>query len=196
MASYIINFLISSVLLYKYSTLFGIVFISALILPFPVNTLLMAVGSLIPQGYFHFTSALAVALIANVLGDCAGYALTKLYGRQVIRKLKLNNVAYFVNLEKYVRRHERMAVFLTRFVTSLGSIVNFLCGLVDVPFQIFLIYDVLGNLINAVFFLVLGYFVRDYWETLSGFVGGIGGICIIVLIALATWRIQVERNRA
>ena len=59
--------------MYRYTTLFTLIFLSAVIVPLPANTVLLAVGAFITQGYFDFGWAAIVALIANVLGDSVGY---------------------------------------------------------------------------------------------------------------------------
>jgi len=180
-------FILASLLVYRYSMLFGVIFISAIIVPIPANTVLLAIGSFVAQGYFDFAKVVMVSLVANVLGDTVGYFITYLFGHPVARKLRFREHTFFNRLKRYVKSHPISTVFLTRFVTSLGSIVNFMAGLAPIPFSTFIVYDVIGNLINLLFFLYVGVLVGNYWERFSdifSWAGGIlgAGIVLVVLI--------------
>ena len=75
--------LLSFLLLYKYWALFAVIFVAAVLVPLPTNSVLLAAGAFASQGYFSFWLSLAVAVGANIAGDCFDYFLARRYGRRV-----------------------------------------------------------------------------------------------------------------
>lgn len=182
--------LLSYVLLYKYVALFIIVYLGAIIVPWPVNAMLTAVGAFSSQGYFNFWISLAVAVIANTLGDCTDYAITRVWGDWVIKKLRIDRVRFFVRLREELRTDAAITVFITRFAGSLSSITNFLAGWAGVPFGLFLFYDFLGNFIEPGAALLIGYAVGNYWSDFSGLFGTITAIVAVGIIIFVLLRMQ------
>jgi len=182
--------LLSFVLLYKYVALFLIVYSGAIIVPFPVNAMLLAVGAFASQGYFSFSGSVAVAVIANTLGDLTDYASTRKWGDWIIRKLRINRVAFFEHLAEEFRTDAAITVFMTRFTGSMSSIANFLAGLVKVPLKTFFFYDLIGNIIEPSVALTIGYVVGNYWDDFSGFFGIVTGIVAVSVVIFVLLRIR------
>ncbi len=182
--------LLSFLLLYKYIALFAIVYITAVLVPLPTNTMLLAVGAFSSQGYFNFWISLAAAVVANTLGDLTGYAVTRRYGERVIHALKLNRLRFFSQLREELRTDAAVTVFMTRFAGWLSSATNFLAGLVGVPFLTFLWCDLLGNIIEPGAALVIGYAVGNYWNDFSGSFELIAGVVAVSVIIFVLARIH------
>ncbi len=179
--------ILSYVLLYKYVAIFLIVYSGAVIIPWPANAMLLAVGAFASQGFFSFWISLAVAVVANTLGDLTDYALTRKFGEPFLRKFKLDKVRFFIRLKEELVTDAAVTVFITRFAGSLSSITNFLAGLVEVPFWTFLWFDLLGNIVEPFGALALGYAVGNYWSDFSNLLSLIAGIAAagILLFVLA-----------
>jgi membrane protein DedA with SNARE-associated domain len=182
--------LLSWLLLYKYIALFGIVYISALILPLPANATLLAVGAFSSQHYFNFWLSLAIAVIANTLGDLTGYFITRRWGSAVTHALRLDKFRFFNQLAEEFRTDAAITVFMTRFASSLSTISNFLAGLVEVPFGTFLLYDFIGNFIEPGAALGIGYLVGDYWNNFSGTFETVTSIVAVVVVIFVLARIS------
>jgi membrane-associated protein len=192
----ILNSLLSYVLLYRYWTIGIVVYSSALILPLPANAMLLAVGAFSSQGYFNFWIALTIAVIANTLGDLSGYAITRKYGEQVIRLLRLDRVKFFTQLREELRTDAAITVFTTRFASSLSVIGNFLAGLVKVPFKTFLVNDFLGNIIEPFAVLSLGYLVGNYWNDFSSLlelIAAIVAVGVVMFILIRMYRRMMRK---
>jgi membrane protein DedA with SNARE-associated domain len=179
---YLLTSLLSFVLLYKYVAIFVIVFLSGLILPLPSNTLLLAAGAFASQGYMSAGWVFAVALISNVLGDSLGWALTRFWGTRFVTREHIRRFKAVAKTEQFVREHVRMAIIVTRFIGTPGSIVNFLCGLSGVPYRRFVIYDIIGNATDTAFFVVLGYALGNFSENFSNIAQLTGWIVLVVLL--------------
>jgi len=71
-------------LIYKYAAIFTIAFFGAIILPLPVNAMLLAIGAFSSQGYLIYGGSLTAAVTGNVLGDVTDYLATRKYGEIII----------------------------------------------------------------------------------------------------------------
>lgn len=191
--SYFLAPLLSYVLLYKYAMLFAVVFSAAVVLPLPVNTLMVAVGAFASQGYFSFSLSLAVAVAANAAGDLVDYLIVRRYKRLPFLR-KRERSPWIVRLEGYVRTHAGFTVFVTRFVGSVSVVTNALAALAGVSVGTFLVFDVLGNL--ADFFVVtsFGFLVGSYWEQYSGLMSTVGAILLVSLVLFLAAKAVARRR--
>jgi membrane protein DedA with SNARE-associated domain len=187
--------LLSYLLLYKYVALFVVVYSVAVILPLPSNVMLLAVGAFSSQGYFSFWLSLAVAVVANTLGDLTDYVIARKYGDAVVRTLRLNKFAFFLQLEKELRTDAAITVFTTRFAGILSTPASFLAGVAKVPLGTFLWCDVLGNVIEPFVALSLGYLAGDYWTDFSGPLSLIAGIVAVGVVLFVLVRIYRRMER-
>ena len=191
----VLNWLLSSLLLYRYPALFLIEYTGAIIIPWPVNVLLLAVGAFASHGYFDVWTALAVAVTGNCAGDLTDYFLTRRYGEPVIRFFRLHRLRFFAPLQEEFRADAAITVFTTRFAGSLSSVANFIAGLVQVPFATFFIWDLIGNIIEPAAALGLGYAVGDYWNDLSDIFDLFAAIAATAIILFILIRISRRMQR-
>jgi membrane protein DedA with SNARE-associated domain len=186
----LLNPLLSYLLLYKYITLALVVYIGAVGAPLPVNAMLLALGAFASQGYFSFWLSLLVSVVFNTFGDLTGYGLAKKFGTRVIDALHIKKAQFFKNLEEELHTDAAVTVFITRFAGSLSSIANILAGMANVPLLTFLIYDFLGNVIEPLAALSLGYLVGNYWSDFSSFFSIGAGLFAVGIIMFVLIRMQ------
>jgi membrane-associated protein len=180
--NFILSTLLSYLLLYKYATIFVVVFAAAIIVPVPDSTMLVATGAFASQGYFSLSLALIVALVANILGDLVDYTLTYRWGFKIIKEHHIRKMPYFNKVEHFIRTNAGMAIFISRFVGTVGPLVNFLSGLANIPLSKFFFFDVVGNAVDIAGLLVAGYILGQYWQDFSGFVGLVGWIIVVAVV--------------
>jgi len=187
--------LLSFLLLYKYWALLALGFSAAVILPIPMNTVLLASGAFASQGYFNLYVSLAVSLAANIAGDCFGYSLARAYGRRALKMLRIRQPRSVQRFEGYIKGHPASTIFLTRFVGALGSLANLFAGFSGMSFGAFLLYDVLGNIVSIGGVVYAGYFLGIHWQDFTGFFGVIGWVVfgLFACTALILWYIRRGR---
>jgi len=185
----LLNPILSYVLLYKYAAIFFLAYTGAIIIPWPVNALLLAVGAFASQGYISFWISLVVAVIANTLGDLTDYAIARKFGTFLIRRFKMDKIRFFIRLKEELITDAAITVFMTRFAGSLSSLSNFLAGLVEVPFMTFLSFDLLGNIVEPFVALTLGYAVGNYWSDFSNLLSLTAGIIAAAVLLFVLARI-------
>jgi membrane-associated protein len=171
--STLVTFFFNYLVLYRYVTLFAIVFLAGLCVPIPMNILLMGVGALSVEGHFNFSTALLLAVIANVSGDITAFLFFRKYGQDILREKFIHKYPFFLRLEEHFIDHTYLSIFISRIVGIFGTPVNFLSGITKVNPFVFFTFDLMGNLVFVFLFLRLGYFVGEEWVVISKFVGSI-----------------------
>ncbi|HUC31200.1 MAG TPA: VTT domain-containing protein [Candidatus Paceibacterota bacterium] len=187
--------ILSYVLLYKYIAIFFVVYTGAVIVPWPANAMLLAVGAFASQGFISFWISLAVAVIANCLGDYTGYWVARRFGARFIHKFKIDKVRFFIRLKEELVTDAGVTLFITRFAGSLSSITNFLAGFVEVPFMTFVWPDLLGNFIEPGVALTLGYIVGNYWSDFSNFLSLLAALVAAAALLFILTRIYRRMMR-
>jgi len=185
--------LLGSVREHRYLALFAISYIAAFALPLPSISVLMAAAFAARTGEFDLGAVMLVGIAGTVAGDNLGYWLARRYGEGSLRWFGLGKAldsAAAASLKARVRRYPVATVFLTRFTTSIASMTNLLAGLVKLPYEKFLLYDILGSGIFVIAGCALGAFGGEQWEHLHKLFGrtglAIGGT--ILIAAILFWR--------
>ncbi len=192
--NFILSGLLSFLLVYKYPALFFIVLLSAIFLPLPIDTTLVAVGAFASQGYFSAVIAYTAAFLGNVIGDITSYVIWRRYGRALIREKYAKKYKFFSRLEEYVKKYASPTVFASRFVGVFGPIVNFLCGYGRVSFQAFLVGSISGNAVDTIWPIALGYVVGSSWENFSSLVGIFGAVIALLAITGTLVRVYLGKK--
>jgi len=190
--------ILSYVLLYKYIAIFFVVYTGAVIIPWPANAMLLAVGAFASQGFIGFWTSLAVAVVANCLGDLTDYGIARKFGERFIHRLKIDKVRFFYPLEKKSfitdARGDRLLSPDSRDRWS--SIANFLAGFVEVPFMTFLWFDFLGNVIEPFGALTLGYavgIIGVIFPNLLSLIAGIFAAAILLFVLARIYRRMMRK---
>lgn len=192
----ITTLILSYLLLYKYLALFIVVLLVAIALPLPANVFLLAAGAFSSLGYMNAPIALAVVLVANVLGDVIDFLLARWIGPKIIRFFKISDHHTLVRIQKQLREHAPSTIFLSRFVGPLDLIVSLSSGIAEVKFTTFLLYDFLGNTLSNVAVMAVGYFAGISWQSFSGTVDLISGIGLVVVIIILIIIYFVRKKKA
>jgi len=191
----VINFTLKYLLLYRYTTLFIIVFLGGLFVPIPTNILLMAIGALTIEGDFNFYTALIVGSLANLLGDLVAVLIFRKWGHAILRDQFVEKYSFFMRLEEFFSKHINISVFGSRIIGIFGTPVNFLAGYMKVSMARFAIVDYIGNFIFVLLFLSLGFWAGDRWIRISDFVStALSIIAVVLLVSILTllWKTRTK----
>ena len=194
--SFILETLVPLVLVYKYWALFLVCFFASLALPLPAATSLVAMSVFSASGYVNLSCTLLAAFVGYVLGDCLGFFLARYYGPRVLKIKGLRRIAeyrYYLEAEQYVKKHPRLTIFLSRFVTVAGPVVNILAGLSDISFKKFLVYDVVGEGLDVLLFGLGGYFFGDQLQSYGSSLT-LAEFAIVILTFLTYWFFTSRRK--
>jgi len=125
-------------------------------------------------------------VLCAIIGDSVGYAIGDKWGHQLLRlgplKKREKGIAAALDL---LRRRGAVAVFVGRFSAFLRAVVPGLAGMSKMRYRTFLPANALGGLCWGTLFVLLGYFVGQSVEKVSGYASdAVFGIIVIVLVVL------------
>lgn len=132
---------------YGYGALFSVLFAESFGLPFAGETFLVASSFLASQGQMRIDWVAAVAIVAAVLGDNAGYGigrwggprLTVRYGTRIgITPERL------AKTERFFARFGPEVVIVARFIPVLRQLNGVVAGSALMPWKRFLVYNTMG----------------------------------------------------
>ena len=184
---YFLTSFFNFVLLYKYTALFLIGYVAALVIPIPASSSLATAGAFASQGYLNIFAVLGVALAANVAGDATGFLLARRYGEEVLAKIgfrRLLGSREYHRFKDYMQDYPQSVIFFSRFLTEVGPAVNLLSGLAKVSYRKYFTFEVLGETCYVLAYGLVGYFLGTRWENNLRFftIAGITIVSIGVII--------------
>jgi membrane protein DedA with SNARE-associated domain len=141
---------------------------------------------------------LALSAAGAVLGDNVGYAAGRWGGRRLTRRLGglVGGEKKVEEGEGWIRRRGGAGVFLSRWLlTPLGPVVNLTAGATGYPWPLFLLYDVLGEALWVVLYVLLGKFFSDRVQALSDLLGDLTWAVLGLVAATALGLMLYRRMR-
>lgn len=195
------DYVLSTLGVYGLPVLFGVLLIGCIGVPMPASLLLLAAGSFTEQGEMSLWPVVGLSAAGAIFGDNVGYALGRWGGRRVSGLLSrlIGGEQRLREAENWLRRREGAAVFFSRWLlTPLGPVVNITSGLTRYSWPRFLLYDVLGEVLWVVLYVMLGRFfsdrVQEMGELMGDFVWMIVGLLVVVVLGWKLW--HYFRSRA
>ncbi len=183
------DYLLSTLGVYGLPMLFATLVFSSIGVPIPASLLLLASGSFVEQGEMSLWPVLGLSALGAILGDQAGYVLGRWGGRRVSKRLGrfVGGEQQLLRAEKWLKRWQGAGIFFSRWLlTPLGPVINVTCGMTGYSWPRFLIYDILGEALWVVLYVLLGRFFSDRVQAMSDFLGDLmwlimGLLFVIVL---------------
>lgn len=173
----------------SYFGVFGVSLLANIVLPFPEEITLLALGYLSGTGVFHWVFIIPVAMLGLFISDWVLYILSykgSKITQSIYNKLFAKRFDFLNNLEG--ERLEQVIV-ITRFLPHFRFLAPFLAGHFKLPFKTFARHEIISLAVYIPFFIFLGYFlgerVRQVIDGVDTFKNiTIGIIFIIAAIAL------------
>ncbi len=167
-------------------------------IPLPGETALIAGSALAKNGGLEIEVVIAVAAAAAIIGDSAGYAVSRRYGRRLLTRpgrTQARRMDVLTRGEAFFDRHGPKAVFFGRWITGLRVWASWLAGITHMPYRQFLMWNALGGITWAITIGVLGYIVGTAAERVVERAGLGAAILIGVLAIAALIYFHVRRGR-
>ena len=153
-----------------------------LVLPGEVAVLLG--GVLASRGQVSLPLILLVAAVAAIAGDSAGYEIGRRWGRRLVGTRFLRRRADAVrDVERYVRRHGGVVMFLGRWTSVLRAFVPSVAGMGRMPYGRFLVFNIVGGVAWAAVFTLAGYAAGESYAVVDALTGRAAWILTGVLVA-------------
>ena len=186
-----------------YALLFLIIFVETgvVVMPFlPGDSLLFVVGTLCGAGLMSLPLAMALLVLAAVLGDQVNYSIGRYFGPKVFKweKSRLFNRDAFNQAHAFYERFGGITIIIARFMPFIRTFAPFVAGVAEMTRSKFTAYNVAGGVIWVVGLTSAGYWFGNLpWvqANLSKIIWAL--ILIPGLIALfGAWRARQTAAKA
>lgn len=185
--------LLAALVLYGLPVLFGVILIASIGLPLPVTLMLIAAGSFAKQGEMKLAPVLIVASAAAIIGDHIGYGVSRWGGQRLIDRItrRVGGAEKVKKAEALFKRWGGAGVFFSRWlVTELGPWLNVTSGISGYPWSHFVLWDVLGEVLWVVLYVMLGYIFSDRVQYLAEILGNLAWVILgLIVAAVLGWKI-------
>jgi membrane-associated protein len=183
---------------YGLPVLFGVIVIAAAGIPLPISVMLVAAGSFVELGQMKLWQVIIVASTGAVAGDQIGYVLGRWGGHRVFEWIKRREwgAEKITQAQAFARRWGAAGIFFSRWlVTPLGPWLNLTSGMAAYPWGQFLLWDVLGEVLWVVLYVMLGKFFSDRVQEMVELLGNLGWVIVgLVATAFLAWRVMKYRQ--
>jgi membrane protein DedA with SNARE-associated domain len=191
-----------------YGAIFALSFISAMGLPVGAE-LSLIYGGVLASGQvtgvkpLQLAVVIVVAILGEVLGSAAGYAIGRFGGRTLVDRVGKYVLLTHKDLDRaeawFARRGEPVVLF-GRLIPLLRSFVSFAAGLGEMALPKFAVFTVIGCAVWCTALCALGYSLgSSYNHVLKAFsfAGYVLGALAVLAVALVIWhRVrEVRRQR-
>lgn len=155
-------------------------------IPFPGETMLLAVAAYAAAGHLDIRLVITFGAIGAVAGADLGYAAGYYGGRPFVERfgriLHLNP-SHLARSELFFTRHGGKAIVLARFVVGLRTWASVLAGMARMPFWWFQLYSAIGGVAWAVVVGAVGYLLGNNWKLVEQLIRylGLGGLGVVVI---------------
>lgn len=145
-----------------YALLFVIIFVETgvVVMPFlPGDSLLFVVGALCGIGLLSLPVAIAVMLVAAILGDQCNYSIGRHFGPKVFQweQSRFFNKRAFNQAHEFYERYGGITIIIARFMPFIRTFAPFVAGVAEMSRSKFTAYNVVGALIWVVGLCTAGY---------------------------------------
>jgi membrane protein DedA with SNARE-associated domain len=167
-------------------------------IPLPGETALIAGSALAKHGGLQIEVVIAVAAAAAIIGDSAGYAVSRRYGRRLLTRpgrTQTRRMDVLTRGEAFFDRHGPKAVFFGRWITGLRVWASWLAGITHMPYRQFLMWNALGGITWAITIGLVGYILGTAAEQVVEKVGLGAAILVGVLVIASLIYFHVRRGR-
>lgn len=161
----------------------------------PGETVVLLLSALLDSVPAAFVMILAVAIGAS-LGDHLGFLLGRRAGGRLRNSGLVRRIgqADWDRAVEAVERRGAAAVFLTRLVPVIRTLIPAAAGVAKVPYRSFLLASLGGSLLWSAVYVGVGFLVRASLDAVRPYLGMLGWVLllvvvmVVVIVAVVRWR--------
>lgn len=171
--------------------------------PIPSVPVLLTIGTLSADPKTHVSAlwALALVLLASIMSDSVWYLLGRRYGSRVLEilcKISFESSTCINKTQAYFSNRGGLTLVIAKFVPGLGNVAPPIAGQTGMSYLHFVGWDLLGAVLWAEGFILLGRFFGDIAERSTRFFHWLGhfafALFLVMVIGLIVYRIVQQRR--
>jgi len=163
----------------------------------PGETAAVLAGVATALGRADLGLAIAVVVVAAIVGDTVGYEVGKHLGpRVLVLRILRRHQDRLERTLAFLRRRGGLAVFLGRFTAFFRAVMPALAGASRMHYPRFLAWNAAGGIVWGVGYVMLGHIAGSSYRQLESKRGhgaaiGVGAFVVLVIIV---WRVRAHRR--
>jgi membrane protein DedA with SNARE-associated domain len=156
-------------------------------IPFPGETMLLAVAAYAAQGNLDIRLVVAIGAVGAFLGANFGYGLGYLGGRPFVERMgrffRLNP-GHMARSEMFFARYGGATVLFARFVLGLRTWASVMAGMSRMPLWSFEVCTAIGGIAWAVVIGAVGFTLGSNWSLVERLIRylGFGGLAVTAIL--------------
>ena len=178
-------------------------FVEACCIPISSEITFGFAGVLAYQGHLNLILVIVIGSLAELAGAYVSYGVGRVGGRPLVERFG----KYVLITHKDIDRAERFfagrgswAVLVGRMLPVIRAFTSIVAGLVEVPVATFGVLCLIGTVLWATAFSLIGYELGSAWHSISKDVS-IGGyvivaLVVIVVVGLIAYRLREVRRES
>lgn len=179
-----------------YPGVFAGMFLGNILVPIPVEVVMIPAGYLVQQGKMHFPMIMLFGIAGDICGSLCSYYMAWHFGRKVV--LAFGKYFFFTEktltkLESFFASHGEVSTLTGRLVPGLRHFMAFPAGLSHMDVRKFVLYTGIGGGIWMAVLATIGYviggekaLVKHYLPYITGAV--VGGVAVMIAFYTARHR--------
>jgi membrane protein DedA with SNARE-associated domain len=182
-----------------YPALFLLVMAESGGVPVPGETALIAAAFVASQGNLEIEVVVAVAALAAIVGDNAGYLIARNAGRSLLERpgpFERRRRQVLEAGDPFFERHGRPAVFFGRWILGLRTWASWLAGASHMPWRSFAIWNAAGGISWASTIGLVAYFVGNTATSAITAFGLFGLLAVVFAVASRVLMRRMRRDTA
>jgi membrane-associated protein len=139
------------------------------------------------NGANQLWAVLLAAITGAIVGDSIGYAVGNRWGDALLKRIpsRLLKPAHIRQSKDLIARLGGRAVFAGRFAAALRALVPGLCGVSDMRYRTFAVWNMLGGAVWATAFALIGYFAGASWHRIESYANTASWVLVGVIAVVA-----------
>ena len=183
----------STVRIWGYSGIFGLMLLESSSLPIPSEVILPFAGYLASLNLLNAWITIAISTVAGVLGAIIDYYIGLKGAQALIRHKILGKVlfsaAQLEKAQKWFDKNGSFMIFISRIIPGFRTTFSFPAGAAKMPLGKFLVFTAAGCLIWNGVLVYLGWYLGKNWKQVAGIseyllAATLGAVVVLIVILL------------
>ncbi|HEU0085745.1 MAG TPA: VTT domain-containing protein [Candidatus Paceibacterota bacterium] len=150
----------------------------------PGDSLLFTAGLLASSGYFEIVPLVLLIFIAAIAGDQVGYWFGRKVGPRIFNK---DDSFWFqkkhlFHAEEFYKKHGKETIIIARFIPIVRTFAPIVAGAGNMPYKIFVTYNIVGGMIWGIGVTLVGYFLGEIIPNASDYLLPI--VLVIIFLSI------------
>jgi membrane protein DedA with SNARE-associated domain len=174
-----------------------LMFLDGISFPIPSEVIMAFSGWLAYDGEFNLLFVILTGTLGSVIGAIVAYGIGYTGGRVLVQRFGRYVLMGDDSLDKaeaWFKHYGDWAIFLTRFVPLVRTLISFPAGIAKYDLKRFILYTALGSLIWNAVLAYLGYLLGPEWENIIDFFDRYSMVAVAALAIIAVWWVLHRLN--